>query len=183
MDDCLSDSDMLDAASETSYSTPASPLSRPGEHTNLDISSEWGVPTTPSAHGDTGGNNGARSQTSSERGGCQSPATAPKEIPHSDRVQEPTAGPKIGLASKSSVLAKIEAVFESMADVLLNERGQLSLNLMTRPTNQKQRLDSNDTPTAPTESVQHICFPGKSEREAWRFGKPGVPRRRVYLLT
>lgn len=183
MEDCFSDSDMLDAASEASYSTPASPLSRPGEHTSLDISSKRGVPTAPSVHADTGGNNGARSQTSSERIGCQSPATAPKMIPHSDRVQEPTVGPKIGLASKSSVLAKIEAIFESMADVLLNERGQLSLNLMTRPTNQKHRFDSNDTATAPTESVQHICFPGKSEREAWRFGKPGVPLRRVCPLT
>lgn len=184
MDDCFSDSDMLDAASEASYSTPASPLLGPGEHIETDSSSQQGHSTASCVHADgDGGKYGARSQTPGEVFDGQNPGAPPEVIPPHERVQGTVAGPKVGAASSAAVLAKIEATFESMADVLLNERGQLSLDLMTRPTNQKQRLDLNDTAAAPTESVQHIHFPGKSKREAWRFGKPGASMRRVCPLT
>lgn len=183
MEGRFSDSDMLDAASEASYSAPVSPLSRPWEHIDTNTSSEWGVPTTPSVHDDAnGGNHRSWSRSSGETFSRQSPATPPKVMLPGDRVPATEASPKVDVASKSSVLGKIEAIFESMADVLLNERGQLSLDLMTRATNQKRRLDANDTVTAPTESVQHICFPGRNEREAWRFGEPGVSLIRVCPL-
>jgi hypothetical protein len=84
------------------------------------------------------------------------------------------------VGSSSSVLAKIENIFESMLDVLLNERGQLSVAIKTRPRSRQQQLDSASASQTPAESIQHLCFPGKTEKEAWRFGKcdmPGAFRR------
>lgn len=80
----------------------------------------------------------------------------------------PTNMSKNDAGSKSNVLTKIEGVFEAMVDVLLNERGQLSIAIKTRPsprTNSSEALQTNG------ESVQHLCFPGKTEKEAWRFGE------------
>jgi hypothetical protein len=84
---------------------------------------------------------------------------------HSPDVSKGDAG------SSSTVLAKIENIFEGMLDVLLNERGQLSIAIKTRPTSRQQQLDSTRTSQTPTEAVQLLCFPGKTEKEAWRFGE------------
>jgi hypothetical protein len=84
---------------------------------------------------------------------------------HSPDVSKGDAG------SSSTVLAKIENIFEGMLDLLLNERGQLSIAIKTRPTSRQQQLDSTRTSQTPTEAVQLLCFPGKTEKEAWRFGE------------
>jgi meiotic recombination protein SPO11 len=71
----------------------------------------------------------------------------------------------------TSVVAKIENIFEAMADVLLNERGQLSVELVTRPRVSRQHHGTADSTSAQSVAVQRLCFPGKTEREAWRFGE------------
>lgn len=68
-------------------------------------------------------------------------------------------------------MAKIESVFEAMVDVLLNERGQLSIAIKTQPSPRRQQLHPSATHGARGESVQHLCFPGKTDKEAWRFGE------------
>jgi hypothetical protein len=78
-------------------------------------------------------------------------------------------------AAGTSVLARIENIFEAMADVLLNERGHLSVELVTRPRVNRQRIDPVDLASTPSNPVQRLCFPGKSEREAWRFGEHDLP--------
>jgi meiotic recombination protein SPO11 len=83
-------------------------------------------------------------------------AASPEEV-------TPTAG--------TSVVARIENIFEAMADVLLNERGQLSVELVTRPRVSRQHHDTADSTSAQSVAVQRLCFPGKTEREAWRFGE------------
>ncbi|KAM0717806.1 hypothetical protein Q7P37_006138 [Cladosporium fusiforme] len=70
--------------------------------------------------------------------------------------------------SRIDVIAKIESIFESMTDVLLNERGHLSIALVAKTT-AKPKVASSDSITAQPESIQYIRFPGRSEREAWRF--------------
>lgn len=76
--------------------------------------------------------------------------------------------------SRSSVLTKIESIFESVVDVLLNERGQLSIALPTKAAQSKVQTEQGEPyPTQP-ESVQYIRFPGRNEREAWRFGTPST---------
>ena len=79
------------------------------------------------------------------------------------------------MGNRLNVQAKIESIFEAMVDVLLNERGQLSVAIKTRPISRGQPRDSTNTAQTYTESVQHLCFPGKTEKEAWRFGEHGMP--------
>jgi hypothetical protein len=107
---------------------------------------------------------------------------------HSDRIRGDENGPssphvracspdvsKGDVGSSSPVLAKIENIFEGMLDVLLNERGQLSVAIKTRPSARQQQLNSNIAAQTPTEAVQVLCFPGKTEKEAWRFGECDMP--------
>lgn len=74
----------------------------------------------------------------------------------------------------------IETIFEQMALVLLNERGQLSVVLKTRYDRSVARpaAAAQGDPPNPASSERRICFPGKTEREAWRFG--AVRTRMVY---
>jgi hypothetical protein len=78
---------------------------------------------------------------------------------------------EVTLTAGTSVVARIERIFEAMADVLLNERGQLSVELVTRPRVNRQHIDPIDSTPVQSHPVQRLCFPGKSEREAWRFGE------------
>jgi len=78
------------------------------------------------------------------------------------------------VGNRSNVLAKIESIFEAMVDVLLNERGQLSVAIKTRPLSRVQPRDPTNAPQTHAESVQQLCFPGKTEKEAWRFGERGM---------
>jgi len=105
-----------------------------------------------------------------------------EDRPASPRVDSPAyvAPPnqqdisKDEVANRPSVLAKIESIFEAMIDVLLNERGQLSVAIKTRPVSRGRPRDPTDAAQTHTESVQHLCFPGKTEKEAWRFGERGM---------
>jgi hypothetical protein len=83
----------------------------------------------------------------------------------------------------TDVLARIESIFEAMADVLLNERGQLSVELVTRPRASRQNIDLMDSTPAQIVAVQRLCFPGKTEREAWRFGETIRLHQHVRSLT
>lgn len=83
----------------------------------------------------------------------------------------------IDTAIKGNVISKVESIFEGMVDVLLNERGHLFLALASRPTLQRPKGIVIDTPS-PSQHAQQICFPGRDENEAWRFGKLGI----VYVL-
>lgn len=71
------------------------------------------------------------------------------------------------------MLRKIEAVFEDIALALLNERGTLGIDLKSRD----GRASRKPAPTGerPVESVRdvqrRVCFPGKTEKEAWQFSK------------
>jgi hypothetical protein len=90
--------------------------------------------------------------------------------PHFERARSSDVL-KSDIGSSSSVLAKIENIFEGMLDVLLNERGQMSIAIKTRPTSHQQQLDSTRATQTLTDAVQLLCFPGKTEKEAWRFGE------------
>ena len=99
--------------------------------------------------------------------------------PASPHVDSPThvASPsqqdisKDEVGDRSNVLAKIESIFEGMVDALLNERGRLRIAIKSRPLSRGQPRDSTNTTQLHAESVQQLCFPGKNEKEAWRFGE------------
>lgn len=80
------------------------------------------------------------------------------------------------------VISKIEAIMESLADGILEDRGSLAIPLRTRASKPK----ACTTPPADRGSANKIhrtkdvCFPGSTPREAWRFGTapPQCPVRR-----
>lgn len=62
------------------------------------------------------------------------------------------------------VIAKIESIFEDLADALLDEQPQLCVELKIR---NSASVQAGDTKLLSTKKVR---FPGKNEDEAWRFG-------------
>jgi len=84
---------------------------------------------------------------------------------------------------RSDILAKIEGIFEAMVDVLLNERGQLSIEIKTRSRSRIEQHNQTHATQADTETIQQLCFPGKNEKQAWRFGKRGMPSSQWHLNT
>ena len=161
----LSDSEMLDDASEEAwYASPASPLQM------ADV-----------ANGDTSVNSHCTKPTASvvDHNICRpSPGLdrmcGDEERPDSPHIDSPAQlarssqqdVSKDEVGNQPNILAKIESIFESMVDVLLNERGQLTVTIKTRPVSRRHQTHA--------ESVQQLCFPGKTEKEAWRFGERGI---------
>lgn len=72
-----------------------------------------------------------------------------------------------------SVLKKIENVFESVKNDLFNDKDDLSITLKLRTSRAKSdlMLQKSRTHKAPTARSKRLCFPGKTEEEAWRFSK------------
>jgi hypothetical protein len=174
MDCDFSDSEMLDDAPEEAwYSSPASP--RQVTHkANGDIPSGNPHRTQPAI---SVGNHDELEPSAGLDSGCgdeDRSATPYVDAPASlARTTEQDVS-KHEVGNRSNVLAKIESIFEAMVDVLLNERGQLSVAIRTRPLSRGQSRDPINAAQTPAESVQHLCFPGKTEKEAWRFGERGL---------
>ena len=71
------------------------------------------------------------------------------------------------------VITKIEDIFESIADCILDEGKELVIPLKSRPRN--KIVANKDDPTKISSSTsadsRKITFPSKSPREAWKFSK------------
>ncbi|UJO19527.1 uncharacterized protein CLAFUR5_06652 [Fulvia fulva] len=75
--------------------------------------------------------------------------------------------PPLKLEPNAHAIAKIEAVFELMADAMLNDKNELSVTLKVRNSKAKNQHTSPDI----DDRTKRICFPGKTADEAWRFGE------------
>ena len=165
----LSDSEMLDDAPEET----ASPLQAIHEVDDdmMPEQTHHTEPTAPNVNRDE-----YAKPTASDRlpGSDDNPASPRADAPaHLERAGQQNIS-KSESNIRSDIMAKIEGIFEAMVDALLNERGQLSIALRTRPSSRSQQRDSTNAAQTYTESVQHLCFPGKTEKEAWRFGERGM---------
>jgi hypothetical protein len=71
------------------------------------------------------------------------------------------------------VIAKIEAIFESIADCLLQERRELTIELKSRPKRQYMKIDGHTGAIIDTSDgkLRDICFPAKTSHEAWKFSE------------
>ena len=69
----------------------------------------------------------------------------------------------------SSVISRIEDIFESFADCLLNQDGDFTIVLKNRSPSSLQQVAGDDEVTSSRTAFQTIRFPGKSGREAWKF--------------
>jgi len=166
----LSDSEMLDDASEEAWYASASPL-QVVHVVDGDASSGHIHRIQPATSVD----NPDQCQPSTGPGRLCGDADSPAS-PHVDtparlaRASEQDVS-KDEVGNRLNVLAKIESIFEAMVDVLLNERGQLCVAIKPRPRERGQPHDPINAAQTHVESVQHLCFPGKTEKEAWRFGE------------
>ena len=172
--DVLSDSEMLDDAPEEAwYASPDPPL-QVAHVVNGDILSGSTHRIEPAVSAIDCKESQPSTGLDMLCGGEDRPAS-----PHVDS-QAHIAPPsqqdisKNEMGNRSNVLAKIESIFEAMVDVLLNERGQLTVAIKTRPLSRGQPRVPTSTAQTHAESVQHLCFPGKTEKEAWRFGERGM---------
>jgi hypothetical protein len=66
------------------------------------------------------------------------------------------------------VIRKIEDIFESIADSILNGRGELFIPLKVRP---RQITHEHNTGGGTKGTTQRVIFPNKNTRQAWRFSK------------
>jgi hypothetical protein len=74
-----------------------------------------------------------------------------------------SVGPQLSRPNQhSSVITQIEAVFEIVADALLNERADVTISLISISSNEPR-----DTSVRTPKSV--FTFPGKTANDAWRF--------------
>jgi hypothetical protein len=72
-------------------------------------------------------------------------------------------GPQLSRVNKhSGVIMQIEAVFETVADALLNERADVTISLTSSSSNELR-----DTSVRTPKAV--FTFPGKTANDAWRF--------------
>ncbi len=72
-----------------------------------------------------------------------------------------------------AVITKIERIFESITDCILEEKKEISIELKTRPRS-KEKLDSNQSGSLRGKrkpEVRAVTFPSKSPQEAWKFSK------------
>lgn len=64
-------------------------------------------------------------------------------------------------------ISKIESVFESIADFMLAEKGEIALPLFARPSNRT----SNTGQKRGRQTSISISFPGKTPQDTWRFSQ------------
>lgn len=83
--------------------------------------------------------------------------------PSADQDGFDPVGPQLSRPNKhQSVIMQIEAVFETIADTLLNERASIAISLTSASSN-----GSRDTSVRTPKAVYN--FPGKTPNDAWRF--------------
>ena len=165
---CDADSEMLDdAAEQTCFAAVHSPV-QVSATTDTEMSTELGHFAEPAG---IPAIHDLRSRSSVLGLNLGDHTSVRTVSPGRDVSSLPTTIPRLEAGSKTNILAKIEGIFEAMVDVLLNERGQLNIAIMTRPSPRRQQLDLRETTRSHGESVQQLYFPGKTEKEAWRFGE------------
>lgn len=83
-----------------------------------------------------------------------------------------------------AVITKIERIFESITDCILEEKKEISIELKSRPKS-KQNPDRNQPGAVRGKrksDTRTVTFPSKSPREAWKFSK-GVLSSDGFVLT
>lgn len=90
-----------------------------------------------------------------------------------DRQAISHGAPRKNNFQAGAVITKIEDIFESLLDCIINEKKCLVLHIKSRGNNGRQTLDAATGAIRNTGNVEtkEITFPGKTQKEAWKFGK------------
>lgn len=84
--------------------------------------------------------------------------------PSDDQDASHSDGPQLSRSSKhQDIIKRIEAVFGTVADALLNERADVKISLVSASSSDTLQ----DTSVRARKAV--FTFPGKTARDAWRF--------------
>jgi meiotic recombination protein SPO11 len=71
------------------------------------------------------------------------------------------------------VITKIEDIFESLLDCIINEKKCLVLHIKSRAKSGRQTIDATTGVIRNVGNIEtkEITFPGKNQKEAWKFSK------------
>ncbi|KFY59834.1 hypothetical protein V496_05518 [Pseudogymnoascus sp. VKM F-4515 (FW-2607)] len=92
---------------------------------------------------------------------------------HADSLAISQGYPRNNNFQAGAVITKIEDIFESLFDCIKNEEKSFILHIKSRGKNGRQTLDTATGVIRNTGNVEtkEITFPGKTQSEAWKFGK------------
>jgi hypothetical protein len=93
---------------------------------------------------------------------------APVETSHSETESSKESLHAVG--PQAGVIQRIEEAFEGVANSALTRQREASLTLKTRGKTTDSQNKSGTNAHTPVKT-RRICFPGKNEEEAWRFGE------------
>lgn len=69
------------------------------------------------------------------------------------------------------VITKIENIFESIADCILNQEKELVISLKSRPKCKSRDSEESISSSKPNPEIKNITFPSRSPQEAWKFSE------------
>lgn len=92
---------------------------------------------------------------------------------HADSQLISQGAPRNNNLQAGEVITKIEDIFESLLDCIINEKKCLVLHIKSRRNNGRQTLDAITGAIGNTGNIEakEITFPGKTQKEAWKFGE------------
>lgn len=92
---------------------------------------------------------------------------------HTDSQAISQGAPRNNNSQAGEVITKIEDIFESLLDCIIDEKKCLVLHIKSRAKNGRQALHAATRAIRNTGTVEtkEITFPGKTQKEAWKFGK------------
>ena len=75
------------------------------------------------------------------------------------------------------VIAKIENIFESITDCILDQKKELVINLRSRPKGKSKNSKESLSSPKPKPEIKNITFPSKSPQETWKFSESKMIER------
>ncbi|OAF54367.2 hypothetical protein VC83_09336 [Pseudogymnoascus destructans] len=90
---------------------------------------------------------------------------------YADSLAISQGAPRNNNLQAGEVITKIEVIFESLFDCIINEKKCLVLHIKSRGGNGQQTIDAASGAIRNTRNVEtkEITFPGKTQKEAWKF--------------
>jgi meiotic recombination protein SPO11 len=92
---------------------------------------------------------------------------------HTDSPDIPQEAPRNNTFQAGEVITKIEDIFESLLDCIINEKKFLVLHIKSRARDGRHNIDATTGAIRNAGNVEtkEITFPGKNQKEAWKFSK------------
>jgi meiotic recombination protein SPO11 len=80
------------------------------------------------------------------------------------------------------VISKIENIFESITDCILDQKKELVISLRSRPKCKSSDSEDSTSDANSKSEIKKITFPSKSQQEAWKFSESKMTHRSRQLI-